>query len=865
MTAAMFVVTIVLLLAAIVLLVLLVRRDRGREVQQLTSSLAALGESQEVAEASLRDEIDKSREAAGARVEELRRELRQEVTASLKSATDTVVEAVGELEKGQEEIRRSLQDEIGKSRQAADTWVQELSQEVTSSLKSATEAMAKTAAGRSRSAVPFARVRTIDPFRVLRRHLVMIIGSGVVGIGLGVAAFFLFDRFLPRYRSEVLFEIQSGLDEARDISSRDLTRDELVMRLASTESMLLTSRGVLMAAVRERDVQATSWFRQAFVGADGALLIDEAVDDLEEDVSTRLIRGSNLFGLRWSAGVAGDVHIVLNSIARSYIGERQDLDDSIYNRNLEVFRTELNQTTRDLDDLAQEIEVFIRDKGITSLEDPRSNQTAMAVQELGQRMGESSSTLSLIQSAYLQTAAKLEGTVEPTEDDRRLAAEKPAVRPHELAVLQSKTILRELREQYRDPEHWLIGKQEARLRALELEYEAKIEEIMTANLQAQLNELSNQIESLTTMLDELQTEYEEKDDQLRTLAADIAMYQAMEGRRDHLESTRDFDLELIKDLRLMRARADASRVRITQLALRPREKAFPKVEVVVPLTTLLLVGLVTGLVFLRELTDQRIKSASDLELLPAARVLGMIPELQEDPCRSESAELVVCKCPNSVLAESYRQLCTRIDEAMSRAGHKTLLLVGGLPEAGTTTVATNLAAAAVAVGRKVAIIDANFRRPRLDRAMGISVNGSGLGELLIDDIPLDQAITGTEYGIDIIAAGKPTYRIYERLNGGRFDRLLAELGSRYDLVLVDTPPAVVAGDAMVLANKLDAAVLVVRAYQEQRGLVARLIDQLSDAQCELLGVVLNRPRGTAGGYFKKNFATMARYANEEAA
>ena len=77
----------------------------------------------------------------------------------------------------------------------------------------------------------------------------------------------------------------------------------------------------------------------------------------------------------------------------------------------------------------------------------------------------------------------------------------------------------------------------------------------------------------------------------------------------------------------MRARADASRVRIAQWALRPRERAFPKVEVVVPFTALVLVGLVTGLIFVRELTDQRIKSASDLELLPAARVLGMIPEL----------------------------------------------------------------------------------------------------------------------------------------------------------------------------------------------------------------------------------------------
>ena len=83
-------------------------------------------------------------------------------------------------------------------------------------------------------------------------------------------------------------------------------------------------------------------------------------------------------------------------------------------------------------------------------------------------------------------------------------------------------------------------------------------------------------------------------------------------------------------------------------------------------------------------------------------------------------------------------------------------------------------------------------------------------------------------------------------------------------MFVDAPPAVVAGEAFVLANKVDSAVLVVRANQEQRGLVARLVNQLIDAQCELLGIVLNRPRGTAGGYFKKNYEAMARYATPAA-
>ena len=100
------------------------------------------------------------------------------------------------------------------------------------------------------------------------------------------------------------------------------------------------------------------------------------------------------------------------------------------------------------------------------------------------------------------------------------------------------------------------------------------------------------------------------------------------------------------------------------------------------------------------------------------------------------------------------------------------------------------------------------------------------------------------------------------MSNSRFDNVMADLRRRYDLILVDAPPAVVAGDAMILATKLDAAILVIRASQEQRGLVARLVNELSEAHCELLGIILNRPRGTVGGYFKKNFTAMAHYASD---
>ena len=703
-------------------------------------------------------------------------------------------------------------------------------------------------------------VRTLDPFRVLRRHLLLILSSIVAGVVLGFVTFVLFSFLLPLYSAEVVFEIRGALEEGFDPAAGDIEREDVVTRLAKTEMYLLVSRPVLEAAVKEPDVRTTTWYSQHFEGE-----IDEAVDELEEDIRTSLVAGSNLFTVKWTTGTASDVPIVLGAVADAYISRRQADDRVTYNVNIEVFQSQLGTITRNLDDLGQEIEAFIREKGITDIDSPRSNQLAIAQMGLMGRVIETNSSLSLAENLYLQTAAKLEGTVSPTEEDRRVAEMDPMVRPHEMAMLNNKTALYEIRESYFDPKHPLILRGEARFRATEAEYENKIQEIMAANLQAHLKQFGSQIESLRNMLDDLEEEYEQNDALLRTLSADMSRYREMEDQRELLQGQRDAALVAINDVKLLQLRDDARRVRIAQKAQLPREKSFPKIELVVPLTALLVVGSVIGLIFLREMTDQRVKSAADIEMLPSARVLGVIPELAEDPCKSAAAELVVRECPNSVLAESYRQASALIAKAMDRSGHRTLLLVGGLPDAGTTTAATNLAAAAAAAGRKVVIVDGNFRRPRLAEVMGVSGDDPGLGDLLAGDASLDEAIRTTEHGIDVVTAGRPANRAFERLNNGEFDSVMAELRGRYDLVLVDAPPAVVAGDALVLANKLDAAVLVVRANQEQRGLVARVINQLMDANCEHLGVILNRPRGTAGGYFKKNFAAMAGYSSASSA
>lgn len=719
--------------------------------------------------------------------------------------------------------------------------------------------------GAPRSGRPAGQISapSIDPFRVLRRHWLGITASVLIGGLIGVVVHFACDKLYPLYPGEVYFEVRSGVEDPSKLGHADMGQDDAVTRMATTETVLLLSRPVLTEAMKSRDILTTDWHAR-YLDDNGTFSIDDAVDDLVEELTAGPVRNSNLFSLQWSDHEARDIPIVLNTISRAYITRRTIQDSEVFNKNLKVFEEQLASTNSQLDDLSEQISSFIKDKGINSLDDPRFSQTSLAVTDLVERITGGKQDLSVIQSMLVQTAAKLEGTTAPTSEDILAAEQHPIILRYDSEILTVKTELVRRRDKYPGG-HPAIIELERQLQSMDETRARQIHDIITKNLTGMLKEMDDRRQTIIQLVQELEDEYESKDKQLRDLAADSSTYMDMHARRTLLEEKRSDDLDLIRDLQLMRLRADAVRVRLAQEADTPREKSFPQIEYVIPLVTLLVVALTIGGIFIRELTDHRVKSASDLAVIPGARVLGVIPDLADDPTEVSQAEMVLRKHPHSVVAESYRQAIAPIMKAMTMAGHQSLLLVGGLPECGTTTVATNIALASAAAGKRVVVIDGNFRRPQLPDAFGVSAPGPGLADLVNKTATIDKAIVPIEENIDLIPAGNVASGVFERLNDNQFSgAIMAELRTRYDLIIIDTPPTVVAGDAITLASKVvDAAVIVVRANQEQRGLVARMISQFADTHCDLLGIVLNRARGTVGGYFRKNFETMAEYAQND--
>jgi capsular exopolysaccharide synthesis family protein len=404
---------------------------------------------------------------------------------------------------------------------------------------------------------------------------------------------------------------------------------------------------------------------------------------------------------------------------------------------------------------------------------------------------------------------------------------------------------------------------ERQVRSVAEQIRVKEDQLLSRNLNAKLRTLISERERLSEIISSIEDELEAKDSLLRDLAADTSQYQYFKTQRENLELQRDDSANLLRAIRLMKLRSDASRVRQVGPADLPREPSFPRVEYVLPGGVLLCFAGFLGWIFLRELTEKRVRSMADLSIIPGTTVLGAVADIEDDPAEPEEAELILADHSASVTAESVRQLTTVVLRAMSRQGHTTMMLAGGMPGAGTTTLCGNIALALVAKGHSVCLVDANFRRPHAAEMFGLDNNAAGLADLLAGTCSIDNAIGQTDAQVAVISAGSVAARLPERLDDERFSATLAELRTRFSYVLIDVAPAVAASDATHVAMRCDAAILVVRANQEERGLIARLARELNEASAEFLGAVLNRPRQSIGGYFRRNYEMMASYGHDE--
>jgi succinoglycan biosynthesis transport protein ExoP len=214
--------------------------------------------------------------------------------------------------------------------------------------------------------------------------------------------------------------------------------------------------------------------------------------------------------------------------------------------------------------------------------------------------------------------------------------------------------------------------------------------------------------------------------------------------------------------------------------------------------------------------------------------------------------MFVVKQPRSPVAEAFRSLRTNLEFSSVDTPLRTILVTSPNPGEGKTTIAVNLAGIIAQGGKSVILLDTDMRRPQVHQFFDLP-NRLGFSELFRNNLPfraVGQEMEGLKDAV-VIPSGNPPPNPTELLSSNRMTQVLDQLKAAVDVVVLDSPPSMVA-DAQVLASKVDGVILIIHPAHTHADAALASVDQMKRAGARILGVVLNRiPRNHSsyyGGY-----------------
>jgi capsular exopolysaccharide synthesis family protein len=290
----------------------------------------------------------------------------------------------------------------------------------------------------------------------------------------------------------------------------------------------------------------------------------------------------------------------------------------------------------------------------------------------------------------------------------------------------------------------------------------------------------------------------------------------------------------------------------------------PRLSVVLIMASMLgaLVGFGVG--YLIDRADKSFRSPEEIRRQLGVAVVGHIPTIEISRRNATTAEtaggkigLAPSLCtyhqPTSRSAEAYRAVRTALYFTSRAEELKVIQVTSPYPGDGKTTLAANLSVSMADSGKRILLLEADFRRPRIHKYFALN-NTQGVSSVINGTATIADVVQATVVkNLWAMPCGPKPHNPADLLTSPQFKELLDTLREQYDFVIVDSPPILAVTDSSVIAPRVDAVLLIMRLTNHAREGGTRAVEVLNGLGARILGVVVNGI-GRSQGYGYRNYA-----------
>ncbi len=553
-------------------------------------------------------------------------------------------------------------------------------------------------------------------------------------------------------------------------------------------------------------------------------------------------QGTSFFVLQAIGDKADYTQVYLDACMDEYIRFRRELQSVTHDTALTSITDEVLKLRKEVEVGHEELMAFQKNNDVVFLEE-EGNSAGKYLINLKQRLALLKSEFQLLSQLSLDQALERRIQAGPYSEGNQTVEEQPTVplgaEGEYIRAKQKVEVLRAektRRSRFLKPKHQII-----------LDLDSKIldqEKLIELNRELSLAQSANRRESMRLEIENLEAAIKEQGERALELTRRISEYTMLKEKVERAKALSDKLLAGIQGIDMGKS-LHSDVVQVMENASTPiATKLGLAKDLVIGGVAGLLFGL--GLLFLSMLLDDRIVSADELQERFSEELLGQIPR----EATTSRLSVLALNDKQHVFAESYRNLRSTLHfMSFEDVRPKTLLVTSAVPGEGKSTVAANLAMTVASGGAKTLLVDADLRKGVAHEYFSLEAS-PGLSNVLAEQIPWKSAIGSTELAnLSVLPRGKVISGTSEHFLSQHTDRLLKELYSEFDCVIVDSAPVLANDDTASLAPKIDATIFVVRAGVSSARLTRNALDALRRRQVNILGLVLNAADGKSAEYY----------------